>query len=206
VPMLDFWFDFASTYSYLTALRIDAVAVSRGTRIRWRPFLLGPIFNAQGWRTSPFNLYPAKGRYMVRDIERITQSRGIAFAMPATFPANSLHAARLALAIGDDRLRAAFSRAVFHAQFATGADIGSSAVLAELVRGVGLDDAAIGASATTDAGKLALRRETEVAMSLGIFGAPTFITPDGELFWGDDRLEMAMDWATSRASKASSAQ
>ena len=70
---IEFWYDFASTYSYLSAMRIESLAAGAGVEIVWRPFLLGPIFRAQGWDTSPFNLYPAKGRYMVRDIERLAQ-------------------------------------------------------------------------------------------------------------------------------------
>ena len=72
---LEFWYDFGSTYSYLTAMRIDRLAAASGIDVVWRPFLLGPIFKAQGWATSPFNVYPAKGRYMVRDIERIAAAR-----------------------------------------------------------------------------------------------------------------------------------
>jgi 2-hydroxychromene-2-carboxylate isomerase len=66
MAVLDFWFDFASTYSYPTALRIGALAGKAGVEVRFRPFLLGPIFKAQGWDTSPFNLYPAKGRHLAR--------------------------------------------------------------------------------------------------------------------------------------------
>ena len=60
-PRLDFWFEFASTYSYPAAMRIAELAHARGVSVRWRPFLLGPIFKAHGWTTSPFNIYPAKG-------------------------------------------------------------------------------------------------------------------------------------------------
>ena len=70
-PALDFWFDFASTYSYLAAARIRPLAAAANVQVRFRPFLLGPIFKAQGWDTSPFNLYEAKGRYMWRDMERL---------------------------------------------------------------------------------------------------------------------------------------
>ena len=76
-PTLVFWYEFASTYSYLSAMRIEAEAERAGVAIEWRPFLLGPIFKAQGWTTSPFNIYPAKGRYMVRDIERLAAARGL---------------------------------------------------------------------------------------------------------------------------------
>ena len=94
---IEFWYDFASTYSYLSAMRIEALAGAAGVAVEWRPFLLGPIFAAQGWTPSPFNLYPAKGRNMVRDIERLAAARGLRFVLPAKFPQNSLMAARLAL-------------------------------------------------------------------------------------------------------------
>ena len=73
---IEFWFEFASTYSYIAAMRIEAEAELRGIRVDWRPFLLGPIFFAQGWKDSPFNLYPAKGRYMWRDMERLCDKFG----------------------------------------------------------------------------------------------------------------------------------
>ena len=84
-PVLEFWFEFASTYSYLSALRIEAAAAAADVEVRWRPFLLGPIFAAQGWTTSPFNLYPGKGRYMWRDMEREAARLGL----PATVPTRS---------------------------------------------------------------------------------------------------------------------
>ena len=97
MPTLDFWFDFASTYSYPAAMRIAPPAAEAGVAVRYRPFLLGPIFKAQGWDTSPFNLYPAKGRYMVRDCERQCADLGLAFRLPEPFPASSLLASRVAL-------------------------------------------------------------------------------------------------------------
>lgn len=192
---IEFWFDFASTYSYLSAERIERVAGAHGVAVHWRPFLLGPIFQAQGWATSPFNLYPAKGRYMVRDVTRLAAARELAFKMPDVFPAASLKAARMALAIEDDADRAAFSRAVFVAQFGEGADIGDEGVLRAAAVRVGLDGDALLAGAASEAVKLALRADTAAAQALGVFGAPTFVTGDGELFWGDDRLEMALGWA-----------
>ena len=110
---LDFWYEFASTYSYLTVMRIEEEAKQRGVEIRWRPFLLGPIFAAQGWDNSPFNIYPAKGRYMFRDMERICAARGIAFKRPEPFPQKSVHAARLALVGIEEGWVADFTGAVF---------------------------------------------------------------------------------------------
>lgn len=92
-PGLQFWFDFASTYSYLSVARIEDEATLAGVLVRWEPFLLGPICAEQGWDDSPFNVFPAKGRYMWRDLERLCDKYGIAFAKPSRFPRNGLLAA-----------------------------------------------------------------------------------------------------------------
>ena len=192
---LDFWFEFASTYSYPAAMRIADAATARGVAVRWRPFLLGPIFKAQGWDTSPFNLYPAKGRYMWRDLERTCDALGLPFQRPTVFPQNTLHAARVALVglardWGED-----FCRAVYAAEFGAGRNIGEADVLAGMLSACGQDAQAVMREAQSDAIKNALRAQTEDAARLGIFGAPSLITADGELFWGNDRLEAALDWA-----------
>ena len=94
MPTLDFWFDFASTYSYPAAMRIAPLAAEAGVAVRYRPFLLGPIFKAQGWDSSPFNVYEAKGRHMWRDLERLCADLALPFRRPESFPQNSLLAAR----------------------------------------------------------------------------------------------------------------
>ena len=195
MPRVTFWYEFASTYSYLTAMRIEAVARATGVEVARQPFLLGPIFKAQGWTTSPFNIYPAKGRYMVRDVARIAQDRGLAFSMPDPFPANSLRAARLALLGREDGWVAAFSKAVYQAEFAQGADISSPAVLEAILAKLGLDASALLARSSAPERKAHLRAITAEAEQRGIFGAPSFVTEDGELFWGDDRLEAALQHA-----------
>jgi 2-hydroxychromene-2-carboxylate isomerase len=188
---LEFWYDFASTYSYLSAMRIEALVAGTGVEVVWKPLLLGPIFRAQGWDTSPFNLYPAKGRYMVRDMERLAAARGLPFKLPSPFPQNSLHAARLALLGLAEGWGVAFTRAVYEAQFADGANIGDKRVLTGLLTRLGLDAEALLARSETPETKQRLRQQTEEAQELGIFGAPSFLTR-GELFWGDDRLEQAL--------------
>ena len=194
-PRLDFWYEFASTYSYLAALRIEALAQERKMDIAWRPFLLGPIFKAQGWDTSPFNLFPAKGDYMWRDLERLCDAHGLTFRKPDPFPQSSLLAARLALTPEVSPARAEFSRQVYLAHFAEGARLDDQAVLRGIVESLGLDADAALAQAHTAEVKLSLRQATEEAMRLNLFGAPSFVTPKGEVFWGNDRLESALSWA-----------
>jgi 2-hydroxychromene-2-carboxylate isomerase len=192
---LTFWFEFASTYSYLSAMRIEALAKESEVEIEWKPFLLGPLFKSQGWETSPFNLYPAKGRYMVRDIERIAAGRGLSFRLPDPFPQNGLLAARLALVGIEEGWAPAFIKGVYQAEFGEGRDISNRETLASQLLSAGADVDCILARANAAEIKAALRANTEEAQTLGIFGAPAFTTVDGELFWGDDRLEQALAWS-----------
>ncbi|MBI3702629.1 MAG: 2-hydroxychromene-2-carboxylate isomerase [Rhizobiales bacterium] len=197
MPTLDFWLEFASTYSYPAAMRIGTLARSAGVNVRWRPFLLGPIFKSQGWDTSPFNLYPAKGRYMWRDLERICGALKLPFAQPALFPQNSVLAARVALIALAQDWGEDFCRAVYAAEFGAGRNIGEQTTIAVILAGLGQDAGAVLERAQSDATKPLLRAQTEQARTLGIFGAPSFVTADGELFWGNDRLEDALEWALS---------
>lgn len=194
-PTIDFWFDFASTYSYLAAMRIGALAETAGVDIHWRPFLLGPIFAAQGWASSPFNLYPAKGKNMWRDLERQCVRQGLPLKRPSPFPQNSLAAARVATAGRDAGWIGDFSKALFGMAFGEGRSIADEAVLVAAVRAAGVDANTAMLAARSEEVKGRLRAETELAKSLGIYGAPSFVTSDGELFWGNDRLEQAIEWA-----------
>ena len=194
MPEIDFFYEFASTYSYLAAMRITPLAADAAVTVHWRPFLLGPIFKAQGWDTSPFNLYPAKGRYMVRDCERLCAALGVAFRLPEPFPQNPLLAARIALVGLEQGWGEDFSRAVYRAEFAEGREIGDPAVIAAIVQALGRDSAGALAGAQSAEVKARLRANTEEAQRLGIFGAPSFVA-GGELFWGNDRLEQALAFA-----------
>jgi 2-hydroxychromene-2-carboxylate isomerase len=194
-PGLDFWFDFASTYSYPAMMRIAPLAREAGVLVRFRPFLLGPIFKAQGWNTSPFNLNPAKGRYMWRDLERICATLDLPVRRPEPFPQLSILAARIALVALSEPWGEEFCRAVYRAEFGEGRRIDDPEVIAALLAGLGVDPAPVLAAAQGADIKARLREQTEEAQRLGLFGAPSFVAADGELFWGNDRLEAALAWA-----------
>jgi 2-hydroxychromene-2-carboxylate isomerase len=194
-PVLSFWFDFASTYSYPAAIRIAPLAREAGVTVRFCPFLLGPVFKAQGWNTSPFNLYPAKGRNMWRDLERLCGDVKLPFRRPQSFPQNSLLAARVALVGLNTTWGEEFCRTVFRAEFGEGRQIDDVGVISDILERLQVKSTPVLDAAQTPQTKASLRVQTEEARRLGIFGAPTFITEDGELFWGNDRLERALVWA-----------
>jgi 2-hydroxychromene-2-carboxylate isomerase len=199
--MIEFWYEFASTYSYPAAMRVEAMAAEAGVAVAWRPFLLGPLLNEQqGLVDSPFNAFPVKGAYMWRDMARICEEEGLPLSRPSQFPRNTLLAARLAIVGLEEGWTPAFSRAVYDANFAHDADISDAEVLGALVAEAGGAPHAALEAAASPAVKDQLKAHGTMARARGIFGSPSFITADGELFWGNDRLEPALAWAKHHAS------
>jgi 2-hydroxychromene-2-carboxylate isomerase len=198
--LMQFWFDFASSYSYPAAMRVEEGARKYGCKIEWRPFVLGAIFRSQGWNDSPFNLYPAKGRYMWRDLDRVCAGLSLPFRKPSRFPRNSLPAARVATLL-ESKWISQFVRNVYTANFADDLDIAAANVLVKCLAGLVADPAAVLAASRDAHARSRLRRNTESAMGLGIFGAPTFAV-GRELFWGNDRLEAALEWSRNARAKA----
>jgi 2-hydroxychromene-2-carboxylate isomerase len=194
---VEFWFEFGSTYSYPAAMRVEDAARHAGVTLEWRPFLLGPIFREQGWNDSPFNIYPAKGRYMWRDLERICRAQGIGLVRSSRFPRNGLLAARVAARFDGEPWLPAFVRGIYCASFAEDREISDRDVVASVLEACG-QPAALVAEGETEAAKARLRANTDEASRRGIFGAQSFTVGD-ELFWGNDRLEAALAWAKAPA-------
>ncbi len=196
--IIEVWFEFASTYSYLTASRVEDVVRRSGLEMQWRPFLLGPIFRDKGWETSPFVLDPVKGAYMWRDMERRALQVGLPFKKPEKWPMNPILAARVATAAVNEPWCGAFVRGVFEAQYVHGQDISDARVIGTVLSDCGLEPVFWLARANDETIKSELRIRTDEARGHNIFGAPSFIVGH-ELFWGDDRLEDAVAWASEKA-------
>lgn len=199
-PTIEFWFDFGSNYSHLSALRVEGLAQARGVDVRWRPFLLGAIFRDLGWSTSPFVEQKAKGEYVWRDMERQSAKHGVPWQRPTTFPRGALLPHRVALVAADEGWAAEYCRRTFIRNFVEDRDLDSREAVREVLTGMDMDrdaDAVI-AEATSDANKARLRSQTAAAQARGIFGAPTFVVGE-EMFWGNDRLEDALGWAVGGA-------
>ena len=194
MPQVEFWFEFASTYSYIGAMRIEALCRAAGVRLAWKPFLLGPIFALQGWETSHFNLNPRRGAYMWRDMERLCAKYGFPWRRPSEFPRNTIVPARVACAIADEPWCGEFVRGVYRANFGEDRAVGDRDVVAAVLTELGRPAEAILARAESPEVKPLLRANTERATALGIFGAPNCVAGD-ELFWGEEAMEDAIAWA-----------
>jgi len=186
-PTLEFWFDYASNYSYLSVMRMRKLIAEEGIAVRWRPFLLGPIFKEAGWSNSPFVIQKDKGAYMWQDIVRECEKYGQPWQRPSVFPRNSILAARIGLIGEDQPWMLDFCELAMLDNFSLDRDIGSEQNMTALLDSLGLDAADILRRAVSDDNKQRLRERTAQAQAKGIFGAPTFFVGD-EMFWGNDRL------------------
>jgi len=191
MPVIDFWFEFGSNYSYLSVMRIEQDAARAGVRIRWQPFLLGPIFQAFGWNTSPFVLQKAKGDYVWLDMERQCRKYGLPWKKPGNFPRSAILPLRVAVLAAEQSWMAEYCRRMMQMNFSYDRDIDNKEVVTAVLNDMGLAAADIIEQALCEENKLKLRRQTELAMSKGIFGAPTFFIGE-HMFWGNDRLDDAL--------------
>ncbi len=189
---LDFFLFLGSTYTYLAVNRAEELALREGLGLRWRPFSVRSIMIEQNNR--PFTGKPVKLAYMWRDLERRAQRHGIPFASVPDYPVDADELAnRVAALAAAEGWCPAFARAAYRAWFIDNRDPGRIEHLSALLEGLGKEPAGIIARANSQEVRDLYAAETEAARSLGIFGSPTFVYRS-EVFWGDDRLEDAIDW------------
>ncbi len=185
---IELFFDIGSSYSYLAATQIEAVAARVGATVRWRPFLLGAVFKATG-NDLPARI-PAKLRWMLSDMGLWSTHYGIPFRIPSRFPLITLRTQRALAAAerscGPQSLRP-FALALFEAYWVKDLDVTTDAVISDAAAAAGLDGAAIVAAIDAPETKDLLRATTDEAVKRGAFGAPAMFVGD-ILFWGNDRL------------------
>jgi 2-hydroxychromene-2-carboxylate isomerase len=194
---IEFWFEFASNYSYLSVMRIEDAARRCGVRVVWKPFLLGPIFRDLGFETSPFVLQKEKGAYVWRDMARQCRKYGLRWTQPTTFPRLGVLPARIALLGAEQPWIGDFCRRVMELNFVLDKDIKQTDRMSGILRELGLPASDILDQAQAEPTKKLLREQTDQARARGIFGAPTFFV-GAEMFWGNDRLEDALAFAADR--------
>jgi 2-hydroxychromene-2-carboxylate isomerase len=188
MAVLEFFYDFVSPYSYLASTRVEAEVAKVGGTVRFRPFLLGGVFNATGNKAPIEN--PAKARYLPSDLTRWARRLGVPFAWPARFPVLTVLPLRAAFAAEKHGKLVPFTHAVYRAYWGDGKDVSEAAVVGEAAASVGLDPTALLAEAP--AFKDALKAQTQEAVDRGAFGAPTFFVGD-DMFLGNDRLDFAVE-------------
>ena len=192
---VDFYFEFSSPYGYIASHLVEDMGKRIRRPIRWRPFLLGPIFKATG--QAPLVEIPLKGEYSRRDFERSARFHGVTLRIPQRFPIGTVAGVRAFYWIEDrEPVQAqAFAKALYNEYFVAGRDIGAPETVVEIAAAVGIDQSALQAALGDAAVKERAKSEVDATMAKGVFGSPYFIV-DGEPFWGCDRIPMLEEWVT----------
>jgi 2-hydroxychromene-2-carboxylate isomerase len=194
---IEFFFFIGSTYTYLTVMRIESVAAAAGSRIFWRPFDVRSIMIEQN--NVPFRGKPVKMAYMWRDIERRAARYGLPFSKAPPYPVDPENLANCVGTIAaEEGWCAAYAKATYQAWFLEGRAPGEQPHLEQILCALGQDPKRVIAGAETPDIREQYAATTEEARRRGIFGSPTFMVGD-EIFWGDDRLEDAIEWSHAHA-------
>lgn len=194
--MIEFFFDCSSPWTYLAFHSIQPLAAELGATIRWRPFLVGGVFNSVNpsvyfAREHPV---PAKQAYQLKDMQDWARQAGLAIKFPPTvFPVNSVKAMRGCILLEPQGKLVPFAQAAFEAYWGEDLDISNDAVLADVCKRTSVDATAFFAGIARQEIKDALKASTEELIRRGGFGSPTMFVNGGDMYFGNDRLPLVRE-------------
>lgn len=194
--MLEFFFDLSSPWTYLAFHNLQPMARELGVDIRWRPILVGGVFNTVNPSVYEFRKHgaPGKQRYLVKDLNDWARHAGLIIRFPPrVFPVNSVKAMRACLVFDAQGTLPAFARAAFEAYWGRDEDLSDDAVLARICTDAGLDAQALFAGIQTPAIKDQLRANTDELVARGGFGTPTIFVDGDDMYFGNDRLHLVRE-------------
>lgn len=191
--MIEVFFDCSSPWTYLAFHNLPPLAAELAEPVRWRPILVGGVFNAinPSVYASRERPVPAKAAYMLKDLQDWARIAGLAIRMPpSVFPVNSVKAMRACIFLEPEGKLVDFARSTFEAYWGRDLDISRDEVLEEVCRDAGLDAARVLAGASQPAVREALRANAGELIARGGFGSPTFFVDGDDMYFGNDRLEL----------------
>jgi 2-hydroxychromene-2-carboxylate isomerase len=201
--MIEFFFDCSSPWTYLGFHNVQPLAAEAKAPIRWRPILVGGVFNAvnPSVYASRENPVPAKRDYMLKDLQDWARLSGLKIVMPpSVFPVNSVKAMRGCLWLEPQGRLVPFATAVFEAYWGRDEDISQDAVLADICRRCGVEPAAFFDAIARDDIKGQLKANTDELIRRGGFGSPTIFVGD-DMYFGNDRLPLVAEALRRRTGK-----
>jgi 2-hydroxychromene-2-carboxylate isomerase len=182
----DFFYDLGSPYSYLASTQLAGIEERTGSRALLVPITLGGLRKATGHQIPP----PQQLKYMSEDIGRWAAEYGVKMQIPKAFPVSTIQGLRACIAADRGGKGAQAMHALFRVYWALGEDVSDPAVIERALTQAGLDGKALVAATSSQEIKDTLRRNTDLALSRGVFGVPTLFVGERS-FWGNDRLRFA---------------
>ena len=193
---VEFFFDCSSPWTYLGFEALVAAAREDGFEIRFRPFLVGGVFNAVNKSVYEMREQVAspKSLYFWKDLQDWIARSGLAIKWrPSIFPINSARAMRACMVAADAGKCEDFARRVFQLYWGEDRDIADPAVLAEACAAAGLDADAALAAADSPELQTRLRANTDEVIARGGFGTPTFFVGGTDMYFGQDRIGLVRE-------------
>jgi 2-hydroxychromene-2-carboxylate isomerase len=194
VPRVEFFFDLSSPWTYLAFINVQQVLKRTGADIRYRPILVGGVFNAINPAVYAARENPdtARMRHTSRMLHAWAAWSGVTLKFPSPHhPVKSVHAMRMACALEDDQVALErFARAAFESYFLRALNIDEPDVLVATARSVGLDGVALRAASQSDAIKARLRANTDELIARGGYGSPTLFVDRDAMYFGNDQLPL----------------
>ena len=191
-----FFFDFASPYSYFASEFVEEVCAKHNATLIWEPMVLGALFQED--QTTPMHAIPKRSKYLKADLVQTSEALGIPYQPRTEFLIKAITPMRVVLQLeqGESRTRAV--HAIFRAAWAQDQDISNAEVLGKILHEAGFDPIPLLEGTQQEGIKNQLKSNTEEAITLGIFGAPTMVLDGGKMFWGHDRLK-TLDYFLGKA-------
>lgn len=183
-----FFFDYNSPYSYIAALQIEKICQRHGATLLWEPMVIGGIFQADG--TNPSHTIEKRYSYMMQDLKNLSEMHGFPYKERTTFLFNPILSLRATIQVQQGAERATAVYALFRGVFAEDRDLGDPETVKDLLTQAGLDGAALVEGTQQQWVKDRLRANTDEALKMGAFGAPTYFLDGEKMFWGHDRLKV----------------
>ncbi len=199
--MIECFFDCSSPWTWLAFRNLQPLAAELGVSLRWRPVLVGGIFNAVNPSVYEFREKgsPAKQVYHKKDLSDWARHCGVQIRFPpSVFPVNSVKAMRGCIVLDAQGLLVPFAEAVFRAYWSDDQDISQDSVLADLCRQIGVDDTTFLQDIARPEIKAQLRANTDEAIARGAFGSPTIFVGGDDMFFGNDRLPLVREAVLAR--------
>ena len=186
---IDFYFDFISPYSYIAYQKVKKINKKNDYRFNLKPILLGGLHNLGGITAPAFNKQKLKN--MKDDCELISKKNDFSFKWNDKFPINSLYLMRGYLYV-NEKLKEDFLNICFDEYWKNNLDISTEESVKKICEKCKLNHKDFLDGINNQTIKEKLKIFTNEAFEKDIFGAPTFVV-NKKIFWGQDRLEYALD-------------